>query len=230
MVPRGRRRRDTSCVNGKRRPAARNALAFWNRAGVSLGVKRPDDDAVSGLLGTGWTGAKGAAGMCNPLTENYKGSDGRWISLVCLQAGKYWAELCDIVGRPELATDERFSTHQALLANGVEAVKLLGEVFAERSVAEWREALQPFSGQWTVVQDTLEVMSDPQTVANGYIQTCTNAAGNSFQLVAPPIQFDEQPAAPRRAPEFNEHGDDILTELGLEYDPILDLKLKLIVA
>ena len=48
--------------------------------------------------------------------------------------------------------------------------KLLRDVFAERTLDEWRERLADFAGQWTVVQDTLEAAVDPQTVANGYVQ------------------------------------------------------------
>jgi crotonobetainyl-CoA:carnitine CoA-transferase CaiB-like acyl-CoA transferase len=81
-----------------------------------------------------------------------------------------------------------------------------------------------------VVQDTLEAASDPQAVANGYIQEATNAAGTPFRLVAAPVQYDEQPARPNRAPEFNEHGDEILGGLGLDWDTIIDLKVRGVVA
>ena len=50
--------------------------------------------------------------------------------------------------------------------------------------------------------------------------------GVPFQLVAAPVQYDEQPAVPGRAPEFNEHGDDILSDLGLDWDTIVDLKVR----
>jgi crotonobetainyl-CoA:carnitine CoA-transferase CaiB-like acyl-CoA transferase len=116
------------------------------------------------------------------------------------------------------------------MANADQAGQILTEVFRERPLAEWREALAPFTGQWTVVQDTLECVNDVQTVANGYMQGCTTAAGKEFQLVAAPIQFDGKPATPRRAPEFNEHGDEILAELGLETEAILDLKIKGVIA
>ena len=107
---------------------------------------------------------------------------------------------------------------------------ILTEVFAEATVDEWRERLEPFIGQWTVVQDTLEAAADPQTVANGYLQECRTAGGTPFTLVAAPVQYDEEPAVPRRAPEFNEHGDEILDELGLDWDAIIDLRLRGVVA
>jgi crotonobetainyl-CoA:carnitine CoA-transferase CaiB-like acyl-CoA transferase len=81
-----------------------------------------------------------------------------------------------------------------------------------------------------MVQDTLEAAADPQTVANGYVQDCETADGLPFQLAAAPVQYDEAPAAPRRAPAFNEHGDAILADLGLDWDAIVDLKVRGVVA
>ena len=116
------------------------------------------------------------------------------------------------------------------MAHSGEANELLRALFAERTVDEWREALDGFIGQWTVAQDTLEAARDPQSVANGYMQPCETAAGVPFELVAVPMQFDEQPATADRAPEFNEHGDEILHDLGLDWDTIVDLKVRGVVA
>src|SRR4029079_14389654 len=141
-----------------------------------------------------------------------------------------------------LATDPRFADHVSLLEHSADAIVILTEVIAERPLAEWRagvrracplqwrERLETFSGQWTVVQDTLEVAEDPQTVANGYIQDCETAEGTPFRLAAAPVQFDEEPPVPKRAPEFNEHGDAILADLGLDWDTIIDLKVRGVVA
>jgi crotonobetainyl-CoA:carnitine CoA-transferase CaiB-like acyl-CoA transferase len=166
----------------------------------------------------------------NPLVGTYRSKDGRGIALTCLQAGKYWAPLCDILERPELATDPRFADHESLLANAKEAMAILTEAFAGATAAEWRERLDPFVGQWAMVQDTLEAAADPQTIANGYLQDCTSADGVPFRLVAAPVQYDEQPAPAGRAPQFNEHGDEILVELGLDMDQIIDLRIRGVVA
>ena len=68
-------------------------------------------------------------------------------------------------------------------------------------------------------------------MANGYVVQSANAQGKPYSLVATPVQFDGKPSQPRRAPEFNEHGDEILTDLlGMEWDSVVDLKVKGVVA
>jgi crotonobetainyl-CoA:carnitine CoA-transferase CaiB-like acyl-CoA transferase len=166
----------------------------------------------------------------NPLVSNYRTKDDHWVALCCLQAGKYWAEACEVLGRAEFASDERFADAATLMAHAGEAAEVVASAFSERTLDEWRERLADFSGQWAVVQDTLEASRDPQTVANGYIGDCATADGTPFQLVAAPMQYDGQPAPPKRAPGFNEHGDDILAGLGIDWDTIMDLKVRGVVA
>ncbi len=186
--------------------------------------------ALSLALGVPWTAPSADRMGANPLSRNYETKDGRVIALTCLQAGKYWPGLCEAVGRADLGTDPRFADHASLMANNLAAVEALTEVFGSATLAEWRDRLAGFAGQWAVVQDTLEAAVDPQSIANGYIQDCETAAGFPFQLVAAPVQFDEAPARPGRAPEFNEHGDAILEELGLDWDAVVDLKVRGVVA
>ena len=186
--------------------------------------------ALSLLLDRPWTAPAADAIGANPLSRTYVTADGRVLWFTCLQAGKYWPTLCQAIGRPELATDERFVDHASLLANSAAATAILDETFAGADLAEWRRRLEPFDGQWAVVQDTLEAAADPQSVANGYIQECETAAGVPFRLTAAPVQFDGAPARPGRAPELNEHGDAILEELGFDWDAIVDLKVRGVVA
>ncbi|MCU4182913.1 CoA transferase [Acidiferrimicrobium sp. IK] len=186
--------------------------------------------ALSLLLDRPFTPPPTDMPKANPLVANYMTKDGRWISLCCLQAGRYWMPLCEAIGKPELGSDRRFADHGALMANSAEAAAILRDTFAERPVAEWREQLDGFVGQWTVVQDTLEAAADRQSVANGYMQDCQTASGSTFKLVAAPVQFGGQPAKAGRAPEFNEHGDEILASVGLDWDTIVDLKVKGVVA
>jgi crotonobetainyl-CoA:carnitine CoA-transferase CaiB-like acyl-CoA transferase len=186
--------------------------------------------ALSLVLDMPWKPPPDDRPSSNPLSRNYKTEDGRVLAFTCLQPGKYWPLLCETVGRPELATEPRFADHASLMANSTEAIDILTGVFASATLDQWRERLATFAGQWAVVQDTLEAAADPQSVANGYVQECQTATGTPFGLVAAPVQFDEEPAAPTRAPEFNEHGDTILAQIGFDPDAIIDLKIRGVVA
>jgi crotonobetainyl-CoA:carnitine CoA-transferase CaiB-like acyl-CoA transferase len=177
-----------------------------------------------------WRGRPKGTATGNPLANNYKTKDGRYIALTCLQFAKYWPEACAVVGRPELATDERFTDAASIAANAAEATGLIAEAFLEHTAAEWRERLSSFSGQWAMVQDTLEAAADHQTVANGYVQDYETADGIAFKLASPPVHFGGEPPEPKRAPDFNEHGDEILASLDLDWDTIIDLKVRGIVA
>ena len=70
---------------------------------------------------------------------------------------------------------------------------------------------------------------DPQALANGYLPQTTDAHGNEFALAASPVQFDETPLELKRAPGHGEDTDMLLSELGLNEDEIVDLKVKAVV-
>jgi crotonobetainyl-CoA:carnitine CoA-transferase CaiB-like acyl-CoA transferase len=167
----------------------------------------------------------------NPLACAYRTKDQRWLFLSCLEGFKYWPDACRVIGRPELVHDERFNNHTALTENAFDAMKILESVFGAATLDEWRVRLDDFTGQWAVVQDTLEVVNDPQAIANAYIVEAETKEGVRFPLVATPVQFDGESAQTRRAPEFNEQGDEILVEAaGLDWDSIVQLKMKGVVA
>jgi crotonobetainyl-CoA:carnitine CoA-transferase CaiB-like acyl-CoA transferase len=107
--------------------------------------------------------------VASPLSHNYLTKDGKWLALCCLQAGRYWAPLCELLGRPELAGDPRFVNLESLMANSAEAITILDDAFSQRTLDEWCDQLADFEGQWTVVQDARQAGLDPQAIANGNI-------------------------------------------------------------
>jgi crotonobetainyl-CoA:carnitine CoA-transferase CaiB-like acyl-CoA transferase len=186
--------------------------------------------ALSLQLDMPWRPPPGGMSTGNPLVASYRAKDDRFVSLSCLQAGRYWAEFCELMDRPQLATDERFADADGLRENAAEATELVREAIAERTADEWRERLADFTGQWTIVQDTLEAASDPQSSANGYIVECETAEGTPFKLAGAPVQFGDDLPSTRRAPQFNEHDEEILGGIGLDMDAIVDLKVRGVVA
>ena len=95
--------------------------------------------ALSLQMDVPWRGMVPGTATGNPLTGNYRTKDGRFVALTCLQMGKYWPEACEVLGVPDLATDERFEDHASLAAHAAEATELLRARFLERTAEEWRE-------------------------------------------------------------------------------------------
>jgi crotonobetainyl-CoA:carnitine CoA-transferase CaiB-like acyl-CoA transferase len=160
----------------------------------------------------------------NPLSGTYKTRDARFIILVMLEADRYWGDFCKVIGRPELTADPRFIDMAARKTNACACVEILDEIFASRTYAEWCETLQQAKGVWSPFQTPLEVHSDPQVTANGYLAEVEMINGSALTLVTSPAQFDEQSARPTRAPEHGEHTESTLLGLGLSWDELSTLK------
>jgi crotonobetainyl-CoA:carnitine CoA-transferase CaiB-like acyl-CoA transferase len=163
--------------------------------------------------------------VSNPLTGAYRTSDERWIELTMLQPGRYWPEFTAAVGRPELATDERFDSAEKLMANAAAAAEIVAEVMAGRTFDEWLGVLGGIQGQWAAVQNSWEVGQDPSLRANGNIASVVDAEGVGRELVASPVQFDEIAPTVTRAPQFAEHTDEVLRDLGLSDEELISLKV-----
>lgn len=187
--------------------------------------------ALSGQSGKPWQlGGGGASGASNPLTGLYQTSDERFISLVMLQGFHYWPDFCRHIDREDLIDDPRFNSVENLAANAGQAGDIIRVEIARCTLAEWTQTFQTLKGQWAPVQNSLEVLADAQVRANGYITGATTSEGIDFELVATPVQFDEKPAATVRAPQFNEHCDEILLEAGIDTERMIELKLAGVVA
>jgi crotonobetainyl-CoA:carnitine CoA-transferase CaiB-like acyl-CoA transferase len=116
-----------------------------------------------------------------------------------------FARLCAAIGRPQLATDERFATNTARREHMAELDAELEAALAARTAGEWVAALTeagvpagPINDVAAAYAMARELGLEPDVEVDG------------LQLPAPPLRLGRTPAAVRRPPPaLGEHDDEL---------------------
>jgi crotonobetainyl-CoA:carnitine CoA-transferase CaiB-like acyl-CoA transferase len=158
-------------------------------------------------------GPAGYSRILAPSRRIYRTLDG-WL-LVFPYTTKHWTQLCEAVGRHDLALDERFATPTARSANANEMYGLVGTMLASRTTAEWIEFCTRADIPHHEAHSLAAIVDDP-TLHRGVIQSAEHPDAGTYAHIAPPVRFSGSPLAeePRPAPRPGADTDAILVELG----------------
>jgi crotonobetainyl-CoA:carnitine CoA-transferase CaiB-like acyl-CoA transferase len=160
----------------------------------------------------------------NPIINCFQSKDGRWFWLLLLQADRHWPDLCRSLGREDLMRDERFADITIRRANGPALVGELDAVFATKTMDEWGAIMDAHNVWWAPVNTVNDVIADPVSREAGVFQQI-EGPGGPVEIVATPGDFSDTPSAPRGlAPELGQHTEEVLLELGYDWDAIIALK------
>jgi len=136
-----------------------------------------------------------------------------------------FAELCDAIGRPEMAQDEKFNSRENRLKNKEKLYAILEKAFLTRTGEEWLEALEkriPIAPINTIDK----ALADPQTLSRNMVVQVEYENNKKLNIVGNPIKMSEvEQEVFTRPPYLGEHTEEILREL-LNYSPdqIEDIK------
>jgi crotonobetainyl-CoA:carnitine CoA-transferase CaiB-like acyl-CoA transferase len=163
----------------------------------------------------------------NPIWNSYRTSDNRWFWMAMLQSDLCWPDFCRAIDRPELEKDPRFDSADNRTKNSPELVRIIDKVLSSRTMAEWEKVFRANNVIYGRVQTPVEVTTDPQALANNFFGEVEYSNAGKIKLVTSPVIFSENPASLRTpAPEIGQHTEEILLELGYNWEDIGALKDK----
>ena len=166
---------------------------------------------------------RSAAG--NPIYNHYRAKDDKWFILAHLQPDRYWPNVCRALGMPELEKDPRFDTIEARGENAEELIAIMDKQFLTKTRDKWFEIFKKEGIIHTPIQSPREVVDDPQALANSYVTWFDHPVLGRTKMVGFPWDFSQTPASIRReAPEFGQHTEEILLELGYSWDDTTKLR------
>jgi len=155
----------------------------------------------------------------------YTAGDGGVVYLG-LQNEREWARFCaDVIGRPEMATDPRFSSNPRRVEHRDELDEAITQAFGGLTagqVIERLDAAQIANARMNTVE---ELIAHPQLATRGRWREVDSPAG-PVRLLKPPFNFEGIESPMGRIPSVGEHTDAILSEVGMDAPSIAEWRSK----
>ncbi|QHE85560.1 CaiB/BaiF CoA transferase family protein [Hydrogenophaga sp. BPS33] len=123
--------------------------------------------------------------------------------------------LCDnVLQRPEIAADARFTTNRGRLEHRDALIPLLSEALRTRDAADWLERLSSAGIPCGQVRSVGAALASPEAQARGMVSVVQHPKLGPVSLVSSPIHMDGTPVrVPSAPPMLGEHTEAVLREL-----------------
>lgn len=160
----------------------------------------------------------------NPIINSFHDSAGRWFWLLLLQADRHWPDLLAALDAAWMNEDPRFASIPSRMANAAALVDEIDKILTTRTLAEWTPIFDAHNVWFAPVQTLEEVAKDPMAEAAGVFVDVPSDDGPRRQ-VATPADFFGTPVKIRGwMPELGQNTEEVLLELGFDWDKIIALK------
>ena len=123
-------------------------------------------------------------------------------------------KFCDVIARPELASDERFAANAGRVRNNATLTPILAEVLATQDRDHWVERCARAGVPCGPINSVPEAFADPQVKHRGMLIDIPHPVAGSVPQVASPMRFTNAPLSYDRAPPtIGQHTREILYDL-----------------
>ena len=124
-----------------------------------------------------------------------RAGDGRPLAVHLSSPEKFWVRLTDVVGRPDLRDDERFSSYRARMAHFDDLVTELESSLADRPREHWLKLLHEADVPAAPINTIDEVVRDRHVQETGLMRQATGPAGERFLVPRGAVAFAGHSAA-----------------------------------
>ena len=171
--------------------------------------------------------APGRVGNTHPNVVPYQvfaTADGHII--VATGNDAQYVRLCQVLGAPELAEDDRFADNAGRVGHRDDLVARIAAILETRTSAAWLEALEEVGVPAGPINSIDQVFADPQIEHRGMAIELPHPVAGTVPLVGSPINLSRTPVAYQRPPPgLGEHTEEVLREkLGLADEEIERLR------
>ena len=144
--------------------------------------------------------------------QSFQASDG-WFA-IAVGNDKQFVRLCEMLGKPEIAADEKFATNSGRVRNRVEIIPLLASIFKDASVFEWLTKLDEAEIPCGPIQNFEQVFSMPTVKEREMLVKMDHPTIGKLPLVGSPLKMSDTPVQYRlHPPLMGEHTQEVLREL-----------------
>ncbi len=159
--------------------------------------------------------AMGSAHPLNAPYQAFEASDG-WI-VVGGANQKNWLRMLEALNAPELAGDPRFKSGADRMGHLKELGTELAKRFRTKPAKYWLDALEDKGVPCGPVNDMLQALADPQTLAREMVVEVEHSALGPVKTLGLPVKFSATPGKVRTgAPLYGEHTREVLYACGFD--------------
>lgn len=156
--------------------------------------------------------------------QTFAAADGEFV--LAVGNDRQFRLLCDILNRPDLADNERFSTNPARVTHRDTLVPILADIFRQHPREHWINPLLEKGIPAGPINDVATMLNSEHAQARALVQSAPMPDGASVPFVGSPLKLSETPPQVRFAPPLlGQHTETILQSvLGYDTETIAHLR------
>ena len=144
--------------------------------------------------------------------QTFRTADGEMV--IAVGNDHQFAALCQVLGKPQLAIDERYKSNPVRVENREKLIPVLQEQLLAEDTAYWVERLKACNVPSGPIQNLEEVVNDKQLQSRNMFIEHDHPTAGRIKMIGSPLKLSRTPVEVKRHPPLpGEHNEEIFSRL-----------------